>query len=413
MQQIQFPSKRPTSPHPVLNLGFRIFFLSAGIFAVFSMLKWSHITFATKFAFDAQTQIMPFYWHGHEMIYGYGLALIAGFLLTAVKTWTSQPMPYGYKLLAIFLPWALARLIFLVNGIALNHLTYLAGIFDIIFWLLTAFFVIKPIYTVRQKRQIGIVAKLLFLLIAQLSFYYALFSQNLPLVQGSLLAGFYLIIGVVFTIGRRVMPMFIERGIAEGGEVIHKVKNSDFLDKLSLISFFAFFVLEVFLNNFNFSRCLISVSAVLVAVTNFLRLKNWYLPQIWSRPLLWSLWLSFFGMSLGFLLLGLYPWGFISHSLALHAVSLSGIGLMTLAMMSRVSLGHTGRSVHNPPKVVGTIFVCMVLAWLFRVVMGWLLPAQYLISVGIAQGFWIVAFVLFVFAYAKILTSPRTDGLFG
>lgn len=413
MQQIQFPSKRPTSPHPVLNLGFRIFFLSAGIFAVFSMLKWSHITFATKFAFDAQTQIMPFYWHGHEMIYGYGLALIAGFLLTAVKTWTSQPMPYGYKLLAIFLPWALARLIFLVNGIELNQLTYLAGIFDIIFWLLTAFFVIKPIYTVRQKRQIGIVIKLLFLLIAQLSFYYALFSQNLPLVQGSLLAGFYLIIGVVFTIGRRVMPMFIERGIAEGGEVIHKVKNSDFLDKLSLISFFAFFVLEVFLNNFNFSRCLISVSAVLVAVSNFLRLKNWYLPQIWSRPLLWSLWLSFFGMSLGFLLLGLYPWGFISHSLALHAVSLSGIGLMTLAMMSRVSLGHTGRSVHNPPKVVGTIFVCMVLAWLFRVVMGWLLPAQYLISVGIAQGFWIVAFVIFVFAYAKILTSPRTDGLFG
>lgn len=413
MQQIQFPSKRPTSPHPVLNLGFRIFFLSAGIFAVFSMLKWSHITFATKFAFDAQTQIMPFYWHGHEMIYGYGLALIAGFLLTAVKTWTSQPMPYGYKLLAIFLPWALARLIFLVNGIALNHLTYLAGIFDIIFWLLTAFFVIKPIYAVRQKRQIGIVAKLLFLLIAQLSFYYALFSQNLTLMQGSLLAGFYLIIGVVFTIGRRVMPMFIERGIAEGGEIIHKVKNSDFLDKLSLISFFAFFVLEVFLNNFNFSRCLISVSAVLVAVSNFLRLKNWYLPQIWSRPLLWSLWLSFFGMSLGFLLLGLYPWGFISHSLALHAVSLSGIGLMTLAMMSRVSLGHTGRSVHNPPKVVGTIFVCMVLAWLFRVVMGWLLPAQYLISVGIAQGFWIVAFVIFVFAYDKILTSPRTDGLFG
>lgn len=413
MQQIQFPSKRPTSPHPVLNLGFRIFFLSAGIFAVFSMLKWSHITFATKFAFDAQTQIMPFYWHGHEMIYGYGLALIAGFLLTAVKTWTSQPMPYGYKLLATFLPWALARLIFLVNGIALNQLTYLAGIFDIIFWLLTAFFVIKPIYTVRQKRQIGIVIKLLFLLVAQLSFYYALFSQNLPLVQGSLLAGFYLIIGVVFTIGRRVMPMFIERGIAEGGEVIHKVKNSDFLDKLALISFFTFFILEIFLNHFNFSRCLISVSAVLVAVTNFLRLQNWYLPQIWSRPLLWSLWLSFFGMSLGFLLLGLYPWGFISHSLALHAVSLSGIGLMTLAMMSRVSLGHTGRSVHNPPKVVGTIFVCMVLAWLFRVVMGWLLPAQYLISVGIAQGFWVVAFVLFVFAYAKILTNPRTDGLFG
>lgn len=413
MQQINFPSKRPTSPHPVLNLGFRIFFLSAGIFAIISMLKWSHITFATQFAFDINSQIMPFYWHAHEMIYGYGLALIAGFLLTAVKTWTSQPMPYGYKLLMIFLPWAFARLIYLANGISLNFLSIFAGIFDIVFWLLTTFFVIKPIYQVRQKRQIGIVAKLLFLLVAQLCFYVALLTKNLSLMQTSLLMGFYLIIGVVFTIGRRVMPMFIENGIAEGGKVNHKVTNSDFLDKLSLLSFFAFFVLEIFLNNFAFSRCLISISAILVAVSNLLRLKNWYLPQIWSRPLLWSLWLSFLGMSFGFLLLALSPWGFISHSLAIHAVSLSGIGLMTLAMMSRVSLGHTGLSVHNPPKMVAIIFGCMVLSWLFRVIMGWLLPTQYLISVGIAQGFWVLAFLLFVITYAKILTSPRKDGLFG
>lgn len=272
---------------------------------------------------------------------------------------------------------------------------------------------IKPIYQVRQKRQIGIVAKLLFLLIGQLVFYYAVANKNLVLMQGSLLAGFYLIVGVVFTIGRRVMPMFIERGIAEGGEVVHRVKNSDFLDKLSLFSFFAFFICDVFLAQLSWSRCLISVSAVLVAVANLLRLKNWHLPQIWSRPLLWSLWLSFFGMAVGFLLLAIYPWGFVSHSIAMHAVSLAGIGLMTLAMMSRVSLGHTGRSVHNPPKIVGTIFGCMVLAWLSRVVLGWVMPEYYFVSLGIAQGFWIVAFLLFVVSYAKILLSPRTDGLFG
>lgn len=413
MQQVNFPSKRPTSVHPVLNLGFRIFFLSAGIFAIFSMLKWSHITFATRFAFDVKTQMMPFYWHGHEMIFGYALALIAGFLLTAVKTWTSQVMPYGYKLLAIFLPWFLARLLYLVNGIDVNIFLLLAGLCDVVFWLLVAFFVIKPIYQVRQTRQIGIVAKLLFLLLAQIGFYYAVFKQNFSMTYESLLAGFYLIIGVVFTIARRVMPMFIERGIAGIGEVINKVKNDDFLDKLSLISFFAFFVLEVLLNDFAFSRCLISVSAMLVAVTNLLRLKNWYLPQIWQYPLLWSLWLAFLGMSLGFVLLGLYPWGFISHSLAIHAVSLSGIGLMTLSMMSRVSLGHTGRSVHHPPKIVVAIFLCMVFAWLFRVVMGWLLPTQYLLSVGIAQGFWIMSFVFFVIGFAQILTKPRVDNLFG
>lgn len=413
MQTIKLPSKPPSSPHPVLNLGFRIFFLSAGIFAILTMLKWSHITFATKFMFDPLSQITPFYWHGHEMIYGYGLALIAGFLLTAVKTWTNQPMPYGYKLLAIFLPWALARVIHLINGIQINGLTVMAGFFDLGFWLLTAFFVIKPIYQVRQKRQMGIVAKLLFILIGQLLFYYAVANKNLELMQGSLLAGFYLIIGVVFTIGRRVMPMFIERGIAEGADVVYRVKNSDFLDKLSLLSFFVFFICDVFLAQLSWSRCLISVSAVLVAVANLLRLKNWHLPQIWSRPLLWSLWLSFFGMAIGFLLLAIYPWGFVSHSIAMHAVSLAGVGLMTLAMMCRVSLGHTGRSVHNPPKIVGTIFGCMVVAWLSRVVIGWTMPEHYFVSLGIAQGFWVVAFLLFVVSYAKILLSPRTDGLFG
>lgn len=413
MQTINMPTKRPTSPHPILNLGFRIFFLSAGIFAILSMLKWSHITFATKFAFDPLTQIMPFYWHGHEMIFGYGLALIAGFLLTAVKTWTSQPMPYGYKLLIIFLPWAFARIIYLANGIQINALTMLAGFFDLLFWLLTVFYVVKPIYKVRQKRQIGIVVKMSLLLLCQICFYVALANKDLVLMKGSLLAGFYLIIGVVLTIGRRVMPMFIERGIAEGGEVVHKVKNSDLLDRLSLFGFFAFFVCDIFLTNFDWAKWLIAVSALVVAVANLLRLKNWHLPQIWRRPLLWSLWLSFFGMTVGFVLFALAPFGLISHSLALHAVSLAGVGLMTLAMMSRVSLGHTGRSVHNPPKTVALIFICMVMAWLVRVLWGWFVPSLYFASLGIAQGFWIMAFLLFVISYARILASPRTDGLFG
>jgi len=112
MQQIRLPNKPPYSPHPVLNLGFRIFFLGAAVFAILTMLKWAYITFATRFEFDGTHQMMPFYWHGHEMLYGYALAVIAGFLLTAVKAWTQQSMPYGYKLLVIFVPWALARVLF-------------------------------------------------------------------------------------------------------------------------------------------------------------------------------------------------------------------------------------------------------------------------------------------------------------
>ena len=413
MQQIRLPNKPPYSPHPVLNLGFRIFFLGAAVFAILTMLKWAYITFATRFEFDGTNQMMPFYWHGHEMLYGYALAVIAGFLLTAVKAWTQQSMPYGYKLLVIFVPWALARVLFLANGININTGTLIAAASDIIFWLLTASFVILPIYRVRQKRQIGIVAKLLLLFIGQVWFYVALFTQNNNGMHMSLLFGLYLIVGVVLTIGRRVMPMFIEHGIATGGEVRQKVKNSDLLDRLSLLGFFAFMLSDVFLTGYRWAVCASGTAALVIAISNLIRLKNWYLPEIWSKPLLWSLWLSFFGMVIGFFLFVLVPFGIINHSLAMHAVVISGIGLMTLAMMSRVSLGHTGRNIHQPPKTVTVIFISMTMAWLARVVLGWTLPDYYFATLAMAQAFWIVAFLVFVASYAPILTLPRTDKLFG
>ena len=413
MQQIRLPNKPPYSPHPVLNLGFRIFFLGAAVFAILTMLKWAYITFATRFEFDGTNQMMPFYWHGHEMLYGYALAVIAGFLLTAVKAWTQQSMPYGYKLLVIFVPWALARVLFLVNGININTGTLIAAASDIIFWLLTASFVILPIYRVRQKRQFGIVAKLLLLFIGQVWFYVALFTQNNNGMHMSLLFGLYLIVGVVLTIGRRVMPMFIEHGIATGGEVRQKVKNSDLLDRLSLLGFFAFMLSDVFLTGYRWAVCASGTAALVIAISNLIRLKNWYLPEIWSKPLLWSLWLSFFGMVIGFFLFVLVPFGIINHSLAMHAVVISGIGLMTLAMMSRVSLGHTGRNIHQPPKTVTVIFISMTMAWLARAVLGWILPDYYFATLAMAQAFWIVAFLVFVASYAPILTLPRTDKLFG
>lgn len=413
MQQIRLPNKPPYSPHPVLNLGFRIFFLGAAVFAILTMLKWAYITFATRFEFDGTNQMMPFYWHGHEMLYGYALAVIAGFLLTAVKAWTQQSMPYGYKLLVIFVPWALARVLFLANGININTGTLIAAASDIIFWLLTASFVILPIYRVRQKRQIGIVAKLLLLFIGQVWFYVALFTQNNNGMHMTLLFGLYLIVGVVLTIGRRVMPMFIEHGIATGGEVRQKVKNSDLLDRLSLLGFFAFMLSDVFLTGYRWAVCASGTAALVIAISNLIRLKNWYLPEIWSKPLLWSLWLSFFGMVIGFFLFVLVPFGIINHSLAMHAVVISGIGLMTLAMMSRVSLGHTGRNIHQPPKTVTVIFISMTMAWLARAVLGWILPDYYFATLAMAQAFWIVAFLVFVASYAPILTLPRTDKLFG
>ncbi|OPH33345.1 NnrS family protein [Moraxella atlantae] len=416
MQQIQLPSKRPTSPHPVLNLGFRVFFLSAAVFAMLTMAAWAYLLSKNSMSFGAH-QLLPAFWHGHELVFGYSLAVIAGFLLTAVKTWTNQPMPFGWRLLAIWLCWALARVVYLFNGLAINGWLRVACAADIAFWLSVTVAVVKPIWMTKQKRQIGIVAKLLLLLLAQVWFYIAVFHEVWQGVQLSLWAALYVIIGIVLTMARRVMPMFIQNGIAAGGKVVLKAKNSDVLDKISLIGLFGFMLSDVLLAgvwNLTWANWLVGAFAAIIAIANALRLKNWYLPGLWQRPMVWSLWISLLGMVIGFALFAVLPLGLVGHSLAMHTVALAGIGMMTLSMMARVALGHTGRSVHQPLNGISLAFGAMVAAWAFRAILPLALPNDaYLISVGIAQGLWILAFVGFIVLYAKILWSPRTDGLFG
>lgn len=408
MQSIQLPSRPPKSPHPVLNLGFRVFFLGAACCASLTMMMWLYILHLSDGAALTSQMSLPF-WHAHEMIFGYACAVVAGFLLTAVKTWTSQPMPYGWRLLMIFLPWGLARIFWMVDlpfaGSFFGARMILVCGLDLLFWALTSFFVIAPIVRVRQKRQSGIVAKIVLLFLAQAGFYAGVFLRDANWQRVGLYLGLYLIIGVVLTIGRRVIPFFIDRGVDETAHI----KNFDWVDKLSLVSFLAFTLVAVFFPK----PILLSLTAGSVAVINLVRLAGWHTKGIWKKPLLWSLYLAFLGMCLGFVLFALQPWFGFAQSLALHAVSVSGIGLMTLAMMARVSLGHTGRNIHQPPNSVYAVFLLMILAWILRVVMPLIAIEQYMTWILLAQICWIASFIILIIQYTNIWIRPRTDGLFG
>src|SRR5699024_11708858 len=101
MQSINLPTKPPSSPHPILNLSFRIFFSAAALFAIITMTLWAFV-FTGHTDIDAQT-LNPLYWHGHVMIYGYALAVVAGFFLTSVKSWKGVMMRHGYNLLCIYM----------------------------------------------------------------------------------------------------------------------------------------------------------------------------------------------------------------------------------------------------------------------------------------------------------------------
>ncbi|PNK61537.1 NnrS family protein [Psychrobacter sp. FDAARGOS_221] len=410
MLHIQPPSQPPHAPHPILNLGFRIFFSGGALFAIVTMLLWSFV-FTGKTALNA-TEINPFYWHAHEMLYGYAMAIVAGFLLTAVKTWTGVMMPYGYRLAGIFAFWAVARMCWMLIGLGVGSLDLwlaVAALADLLFMLCSAGAVIHAVIAVKQYKQMGIISKLVLLSIGNALCYWGIISADQDYQRIGVYLGLYLIMGIVLTIGRRVVPFFIERGLSHDSDKPVTVKNSNLLDSLSLLSFLIFMLADVFYPN----PYLITITATMVALVNGVRLAGWHQPQLWQKPLLWSLFIAFLGMCLSFVLFAIQPWMNFAHSIPVHALALSGIGLMTVAMMARVSLGHTGRSIHAPPATVTAIFVLMVLAFVFRVVMPLIAIDQYMTWIMIAQTAWIACFTLFCVSYLPILAKPRTDGLFG
>lgn len=383
---------------PLFNLGFRLFFCSASVIAIVHMAQW--LAVYAGGILPASAHIPLPYWHGHEMVFGYSTAVVAGFLLTAVGNWTGQPMPAGRALALLWLPWLIARLLFTAG------LTIAAQLADIAFLLTLAIAIARPIIAVKQWRQMGILSKIILLLAAALCF---LIASLTPWADGyriGLTLGVYLIIGLVLTIGRRVTPFFISRGVGYPFEP----KNSATLDRACLLTFLLFFLLELFTP----WQWATSLAALATAILQAIRLIGWHTPGIWKKPLLWSMILSLWSVVLAFLLYALQALlPQISDSLALHALTLGGIGIMTISMIGRVSLGHTGRNIHQPPKLLIIALLFILAATAFRVLLPLIAPGQYTIWLIHAQACWLIAFILLLIAYWRIWNTPRIDGKAG
>ncbi|MBK8754481.1 MAG: NnrS family protein [Candidatus Competibacteraceae bacterium] len=392
----------PQSPLPkiaLLNLGFRPFFLGAALFAIVSIALWMGV-----YAFQLPLQIEGisiFQWHAHEMIYGFTVAVIAGFLLTAVKNWTGVQTLHGLKLLGLFTLWATARILFLFG----TRFIVLAAILDVLFMLGLIVAVAYPVVKVRQWKQVGIMAKLALLAVGNSCFYLgaAGFIENGVYI--GIYGGLFLIIGLMLTMGRRLIPFFVEVGV--GYPV--KLFNSQWLDLSSLVLFLAFFIVEVFIGNRQIAALLSSGLFIITSV----RLIGWHTVGIWKQPLLWSLFIAFLLIDAGFLLMALLPFFNLPKLLAIHAFSFGGIGIATLSMMARVSLGHTGRDVKSPSVATTVALVALIVGSIFRVGLPLIAANHYLIWVLASQILWIAAFLIFVIAYTVMLIKPRVDGQFG
>ena len=212
----QVVESTPDFGTPVLRLGFRPFFLAAGVFAIISMAIWmASYVFAVEFVFS---DIPPNLWHAHEMLFGYVVAVVAGFLLTAIKNWTGVEVLRGKALAFLFLLWLLARILPL-SGFILP--VELIAVVDVAFLFLLTLACLRPVLKVKQYKQIGIISKLFLLMLCNIVFYLGLMGILVEGVQWGLYSAMYMIIALIMVMMRRVVPMFIQNGI--DGEI--DIKN--------------------------------------------------------------------------------------------------------------------------------------------------------------------------------------------
>ena len=396
MLNISEPNSEKKTNIALWQLGFRPFFLATGIFSVIAMTLWMGI-YQFNWAMPL-LGINPVIWHGHEMLFGYALAVIAGFLLAAVKNWTGQQTITGSKLFLLFSLWAGARLLPLFNIGSIEIIALL----DCLFILLTAIAVAAPIIKVKQWAQIGVLAILALMFTANLFYYAGLMGLVENGERIGIYSCLYLVLTMIFVMGRRVIPFFIERGVNEN----ISLRNRKWLDISSLILLIALWLFDVIYIQSKIAGVLASLLFVLHAI----RLFDWHTKALWKSSMLWVLYTAYCFLTLGFALKAASVWLDVSPFLSVHAFTVGGIGTLTLGMMSRVTLGHTGRNVQQPPRGLSIAFMLLLIAAFIRVILPLLLPDLYNMWIVISQILWIAGFGLFVILFAPMLIKPRIDG---
>jgi len=322
---IEDPDANPASRFALFALGFRPFFLLAGITAVLLVPLWVYHFTGAEAAFAYYD---PLTWHGHEMLFGYNVAVIAGFLLTAVRNWTGLPTPSGKALAGLVLLWLAGRVLpFFASP-------WLIAAVDLLFLPVLAIAIAIPLLRSRQNQQLVFLLVLAALAGANLMVHLQLLGFDTSSARLGLKLATYLVILLVVVLGGRVIPIFTDHGLNREASQRWKA-----VEILAIVALLLLMILELAAA----PPMAIAVLAGLAALMHAIRLYGWYQAGIWRVPLLWVLHLGYAWLVVGLLLQALGVSGHINPLLYLHAFTLGAIGSMTLGMMARVSLGHTGR----------------------------------------------------------------------
>ncbi|WP_363352101.1 NnrS family protein [Methylocystis echinoides] len=381
-----------------LSAGFRPFFLSAALWAAVGLpLSVAYLEAAA----ELPTRFPPSIWHAHEMAFGFGGAVVAGFLLTAIPNWTGRMPLQGAPLAGLVALWLLGRVAVLVSR---SEPALVAAALDLAFPAVFIFVVAREIATGRNWRNLPMVAALALLFIGNLLTHLEAMDLAATGAIGAHI-GVATLVMLVALIGGRITPSFTRNWLAKTSPAEDQPAPFDALDRFALAATLVALVAWVALPDTRST----GVLQIVAGAALFLRLMRWRGVRARAEPLLFVLHLGYGWVALGLLLMGGNELLSVTDSTApLHALTAGAIGTMTLAVMTRATRGHTGRALVADRGTVA-IYVAITLAAILRIAAPFT-GDYYFVALAVAAGMWSLAYGLFALLYFGMLTGPRLQG---
>jgi uncharacterized protein involved in response to NO len=372
------------------QLGFRPFYLLAATFASLSVALWA----AQYAGLLPHAYLAGPTWHAHEMLFGYTLAVVTGFLFTAVRNWTGKPTPTGPTLAALAALWLAGRVL------VLTPWSVAAAVVNVAFPLGVALGIGVPLWRARNRRNYFFVGLLLLLALALAGIHLAALGVlEIPAWAG-LQLGLDVILFVMSVMAGRVVPMFTNNGVPGA-----RARRSQHVERAALGGVLALLVADLL----RLSGPPLITLTLALALAHAWRLWLWDPRSTRRTPLLWVLHLAYAWIPVHLALRAAAEAGWVSRPLAMHALTMGAIGGLTIGMMVRTARGHTGR-VLQADRFETACFVLVAAAAVARVLCPLAAPQHYLLSVLLSAALWSGGFLLYALRYWPILTRARADG---
>jgi uncharacterized protein involved in response to NO len=382
-----------------LAKGFRPFFLLAAAFASAIVPLWILVLAGVA---QPKGYLAPPIWHAHEMLFGFAVAVMAGFLLTAVGNWTKRETVVGAPLLALAGLWVAGRFAVYFGGTLPRGLP---ALIDLGFLPVLAIVLVRPLVAARNRHIFHMPVVLVALFAANVVVHLeALGVLAAGSARHACLVAVDIVVFVILAIAGRVFPMFTRNATD-----VETIRSNRALEVLTLAAMAVLAALDAVVPE----SLAAAATAGVVAIVAGARAWHWRTVRVWRHPLLWILHVGYAWVPLGLLLRAVSAFhAAVPSSLATHALTVGAIGSLTLGMMARVALGHTGRPL-VASHAMAWAFVAVTLAACARVLGPLLFPGAYLLTLTAAGALWTAAFLVYLVVYAPILLRPRFDGRAG